>query len=76
MPGTVDTDLAKDWPDPKVSPAEVAQTALRAVEEQIEDVYPGEQATQVSAQLLQDPKGVEKYLATFLPGMELAGTRA
>jgi NAD(P)-dependent dehydrogenase (short-subunit alcohol dehydrogenase family) len=76
MPGTVDTDLAKDWPDPKVSPAEVAQTAIRAVEEQIEDVYPGEQAAQVSAQLLQDPKAVEKYLATFLPGMNLAGTQA
>ncbi|MBD1854531.1 MULTISPECIES: SDR family oxidoreductase [Leptolyngbya] len=76
MPGTVDTDLAKDWPDPTVSPAEVAQAAIRAVEEQLEDVYPGEQATQVSGQLLQDPKGVEKYLATFLPGMELAGTQA
>jgi NAD(P)-dependent dehydrogenase (short-subunit alcohol dehydrogenase family) len=76
MPGTVDTDLAKDWPDPKVSPAEVARTAIHAVEEQIEDVYPGEQATQVAAQLLQDPKGVEKYLGTFLPGMMLAGTQA
>lgn len=76
MPGTVDTSLAKDWPDPKVSPTEVAQTALRAVAEQIEDVYPGEQATQVSAQLLQDPKGVEKYMATFLPGMVLTGTQA
>lgn len=76
LPGTVDTSLAKDWPDPKVSPIEVAQSALHAVQEQIEDVYPGEQATQVSAQLLQDPKGVEKYLATFLPGMTLAGTQA
>lgn len=76
MPGTVDTELAKDWPDPKVSPTEVARAAIRAVEEGIEDVYPGEQAAQVSAQLLQDPKGVEKYLATFLPGMTLAGTQA
>jgi hypothetical protein len=43
---------------------------------QQEDVYPGEQAAQVSAQLLTDPKGVEKYMAGFLPGMELAGTSA
>ncbi len=76
MPGTVDTQLAKDWPDPKVAPAEVAKAALQAVTDNHEDVYPGEQATQVSGQLLADPKGVEKYMATFLPGMELAGTTA
>ena len=76
MPGTVDTDLAKDWPDPKVAPAEVARETLQAVIADQEDVYPGEQAKQVSAQLLVDPKGVEKYMATFLPGMELAGTSA
>jgi NAD(P)-dependent dehydrogenase (short-subunit alcohol dehydrogenase family) len=76
MPGTVDTSLAKDWPDPKVAPAEVAREALQAVIANQEDVYPGEQAKQVSAQLLLDPKGVEKYMATFLPGMQLAGTSA
>ena len=76
MPGTVDTELARDWPDPKVAPAEVARIALQAVLEDSEEAYPGEQALQVAAQLLQDPKGVEKYMATFLPGMVLAGTRA
>jgi NAD(P)-dependent dehydrogenase (short-subunit alcohol dehydrogenase family) len=76
MPGTVDTDLAKAWPDPKVAPGEVARAALQAVIAGEEDVYPGEQATQVSAQLLADPKGVEKYMASFLPGMILAGTNA
>jgi NAD(P)-dependent dehydrogenase (short-subunit alcohol dehydrogenase family) len=76
MPGTVDTDLAKAWPNPKVAPAEVVRAALQAVIANEEDVYPGEQASQVSAQLLADPKGVEKYMASFLPGMELAGTDA
>jgi short-subunit dehydrogenase len=76
MPGTVDTDLAKDWPNPKVSPAEVARATLQALIDNQEDVYPGEQAAQVSAQLLADPKGVEKYMATFLPGMALSGTNA
>lgn len=76
LPGTVDTELAKDWPNPKVAPAEVARAALQAVIANEEDVYPGEQATQVSAQLLADPKGVEKYMASFLPGMALAGTDA
>lgn len=76
MPGTIDTDLAKEWPNPKVAPVEVAKAALKALGDNIEDVYPGEQAQQVSAQLLSDPKGVEKYMATFLPGMVLAGTDA
>lgn len=76
MPGTVNTGLAREWPDPKVSPAEVVKVALQAIADEQEDVYPGEQATQISAQLLSDPKGVEKYLATFLPGMLLTGTDA
>jgi NAD(P)-dependent dehydrogenase (short-subunit alcohol dehydrogenase family) len=76
MPGTVDTDLAKAWPNPKVAPAEVVRAALQAVIANEEDVYPGEQASQVSAQLLADPKGVEKYMASFLPGIKLAGTDA
>lgn len=76
MPGTVDTELAKAWPNPKVTPAEVVRAALQAVLDGQEDVYPGAQATQVSAQLLSDPKGVEKYMASFLPGMDLAGTNA
>lgn len=76
MPGTVDTELTKSWPNPKVAPAEVVRATLQAVMTNVEDVYPGEQATQVSAQLLIDPKGVEKYMASFLPGMELAGSNA
>jgi short-subunit dehydrogenase len=76
MPGTVDTDLAKEWPNPKVAPAEVASSALQAVVDGVEDVYPGEQAIQVSALLLSNPKGAEKYMAGFLPGMVLAGTNA
>lgn len=76
MPGTVNTELAKDWPNPKVEPAEVVRATLQAVVDEEEEVYPGEQASQISAQLLVDPKGVEKYLAGFLPGMLLAGTDA
>lgn len=76
MPGTVDTELAKDWPDPKVSPAEVAKVAVQAVIDGVEDAYPGQQATETAAQLLTDPKGVEKYMATFLPTSSLAGVQA
>ncbi len=67
MPGTVDTEMSKDYPPPKVSPVEVARATLQAVIDGVEEVYPGEQATETAAQLLQDPKAVEKSMATLLP---------
>lgn len=66
MPGTVDTGMSKDFPPPKVAPEEVVRTALQAVIDEVEDVYPGEQAQEMQAQLLQDPKAVEKWMAGIL----------
>lgn len=67
MPGTVDTNGSKYFPPPKVSPEVVAQEALQAVVDGIEDVYPGEQAKEMAAQLLKDPKSLEKAMAGMLP---------
>ena len=67
MPATVDTGMSKDYPTPKVSPVEVVREALQAVVNGVEDVYPGEQAKDLAAQLLSDPKAVEKALAQMLP---------
>lgn len=67
MPGTVDTKFAAHYPPPKVSPDEVVRAALQAVVDEVEDVYPGEQATYMSTELLKDPKGVEKQVAGLLP---------
>jgi NAD(P)-dependent dehydrogenase (short-subunit alcohol dehydrogenase family) len=66
MPGTVDTKMSKDFPPPKVAPEEVVRAALQAVIDEVEDVYPGEQAQEMQAQLLQDPKAVEKWMAGIL----------
>lgn len=66
MPGTVDTGMSKDFPPPKVAPEAVVQAALQAVIDEVEDVYPGEQAQEMQAQLLQDPKAVEKWMAGIL----------
>ncbi len=66
MPGTVDTGMSKDFPPPKVAPEEVVRAALEAVIDDVEDVYPGEQAQEMQAQLLQDPKEVEKWMAGIL----------
>lgn len=66
MPGTVDTKMSKEFPPPKVAPEEVVRAALQAVVDEVEDVYPGEQAQEMQAQLLQDPKAVEKWMAGIL----------
>ncbi|MBD1848087.1 SDR family oxidoreductase [Cyanobacteria bacterium FACHB-63] len=66
MPGTVDTGMSKNFPPPKVAPEEVVRAALQAVIDEIEDVYPGEQAQEMQAQLLQDPKAVERWMAGVL----------
>jgi NAD(P)-dependent dehydrogenase (short-subunit alcohol dehydrogenase family) len=66
MPGTVDAGMSKDFPPPKVAPEEVVRAALQAVIDEVEEVYPGEQAQEMQAQLLQDPKAVEKWMAGIL----------
>lgn len=70
MPGTVDTPGSQHFPPPKVAPEVVAQAALQAVIDRLEDVYPGEQAEAMAAQLLQDPKSLEKAMAGMLPGVQ------
>ncbi|MBE8965448.1 SDR family oxidoreductase [Nostocales cyanobacterium LEGE 12452] len=68
LPGAIDIGMGKSFPDPKVPPEEVVRDALQAVVDGLEEVYPGEQAKQLNEQLMQDPKAVEKFIATFLPG--------
>lgn len=63
MPGTVDTGMSKAFPPPKVAPEEVVRAALQAVDDDVEDVYPGEQAQDMEVQLLSNPKAVEKGMA-------------
>ncbi len=67
MPGAVDTDMSRDFPLPKLPPAEVAKAALAAVEGGLEDTYPGDMATGVAAGLADDAKKVEKEFAQYLP---------
>jgi NAD(P)-dependent dehydrogenase (short-subunit alcohol dehydrogenase family) len=63
MPGFVDTDMARAATGPKVSPNDVAESIIDAIERGVEDVYPGEEAARVAAALLHDPKAVEKGFA-------------
>jgi short-subunit dehydrogenase len=67
MPGAVDTSMSKNYPPPKVSPSVVAATALQAVIDEVEDIYPGDQAANLVQKLAIDPKAVERQLAQLLP---------
>ena len=67
MPGAVDTEMSRDFPPPKMAPAEVAQQTLDALEAGKEELYPGDTATGVSQGLNADSKAVEKEFAQYLP---------
>jgi NAD(P)-dependent dehydrogenase (short-subunit alcohol dehydrogenase family) len=67
MPGAVDTEMERNFPPPKLPPAEAARAALDAVEQGLEEVYPGDMATGMSQGLAADPKAVERDLAKYLP---------
>ena len=68
MPGAVETRMTEMLPPPKMNPADVAKAALAAVEQGVEDVYPGDMAAGVAAGLAQDAKAVEAQFAAYLPG--------
>lgn len=68
MPGAVDTDMMRGYEMPKMQPGEVATAVLSALEQGIEEVYPGDMASGVAQGLAADPKGVEKQFAENLPG--------
>jgi len=67
MPGAVDTDMSRDFPPPKMPPREVAEAALSALEQGLEEVYPGAMAAGIAQGLAADPKAVEKQFAAYLP---------
>ncbi len=67
MPGAVDTDMSKDFPPPKMPPAQVAELTMDALEAGDEELYPGDMATEVAQGLQADPKGVEKGFSAYLP---------
>jgi NAD(P)-dependent dehydrogenase (short-subunit alcohol dehydrogenase family) len=63
LPGFVDTAMAEGVSAPKIQPSEVVRATLDALLTDQDDVYPGEQASQIAALLLQDPKAVERLFA-------------
>ena len=63
FPGPLDESWNEQLPGPKLSPEALARSVLGALEEGIEDVYPGDLAQEWLARWREDPKVLERELA-------------
>lgn len=58
-PGAVDTEMIAGLTLPKASPAEVAAAIVDGIANDVEDIYPGDMAQELSQVWLQNPKQLE-----------------
>jgi len=64
FPGPVDDEWNQLLPPPKVAPSALAGAIVRALQEGIEDVYPGDVAQEWLARWRDNPKALERELST------------
>ncbi len=67
FPGAVDTRMSAVFPPPKLAPAEVAAATVSAIQQGLEEAYPGAMAEGMITGLRTDPKAVEREMAGYLP---------
>jgi short-subunit dehydrogenase len=63
--GAIDTDMVKSMDIAKTSPAEVARGIVEGVERGEEDIFPDAMSRQLSAIWREDPKQLERQLASM-----------
>jgi NAD(P)-dependent dehydrogenase (short-subunit alcohol dehydrogenase family)/uncharacterized OB-fold protein len=63
FPGPIDDEWNARVPPPKLAPAALAKAVVDALEQGLEDVYPGEVAKDLIARFLDNPKALERELA-------------
>lgn len=68
-PGPIDTDMASEMDMDKFPPSRVAEALLKAIVDGTEDVFPDDMSATMRAQLLEDPKAVERQFAEMLPAV-------
>jgi len=61
--GAIDTDMTKGMNIPKASPVDVARAIIKAVEADVEDIYPDAMSEGAFATWRRDPKELERQLA-------------
>jgi NAD(P)-dependent dehydrogenase (short-subunit alcohol dehydrogenase family)/uncharacterized OB-fold protein len=64
FPGPIDDEWNQTLPLPKLSPDALARATVKALQEGIEDVYPGDVAQEWLARWRENPKVLERELAT------------
>ena len=65
-PGPIDDDWNQLLPPPKLSPAALARSIVNALNDGIEDIYPGDVAQEWLTRLRESPKALERELAIGL----------
>ena len=64
FPGPVDDEWNQLLPPPKLAPANLARAIVSALQQGVEDVYPGDVAQEWLARWRDNPKGLERELST------------
>jgi NAD(P)-dependent dehydrogenase (short-subunit alcohol dehydrogenase family) len=64
--GPTETELMEAVELPKVQPSRIAENALEAIVNGIEDVFPDEHSAQLRDALAADPKAVEKEMGAYI----------
>jgi NAD(P)-dependent dehydrogenase (short-subunit alcohol dehydrogenase family) len=65
LPGPIDTDMVKDLPMPKTSPADTAKGLLAGIERGDEEIFPDPMAQQMGALWNRSHKEYERAFASF-----------
>jgi NAD(P)-dependent dehydrogenase (short-subunit alcohol dehydrogenase family)/uncharacterized OB-fold protein len=63
FPGPIEDEWNQTLPPPKLSPAALARSVIKALEDGVEDVYPGEVAEEWLARFRESPKTLERELS-------------
>jgi NAD(P)-dependent dehydrogenase (short-subunit alcohol dehydrogenase family)/uncharacterized OB-fold protein len=63
FPGPIDDEWNQTLPPPKLSPAHLASALLKALQDGVEDVYPGDVAQEWLARWQESPKTLERELS-------------
>jgi short-subunit dehydrogenase len=65
LPGPIDTDMVKDFPIPKTSPADTAKGLLAGIARGDEEIFPDPMAEQMGALWNKNHKEYERAFASF-----------
>lgn len=68
FPGPVDAGWSRAVPLPKIAPDALARAIVKALQDGLEDVYPGDVAAEWLARWRENPKVLERELAMSRPG--------